>query len=174
GREQELLKPARNDHRLRHGLLRDAAHGEGSHQDQAVCRQGAEHGQQLRLSGPRRLLRRDDLPPRHKRLHGAGRGPDRHGDGRSRLQDPRRVPPGPPPRQARHPLDGELGAEHGRLAVLYHPYRYPLARRAPRGLRRGRRGHGGPERYPRARPAEGSRARRRDRARGDRGSSARL
>ena len=45
----------------------------------------AEDGQQLRLPGARRLLRRDDLPPRDPRLHGAGRRPDRHRHRRPRL-----------------------------------------------------------------------------------------
>ena len=56
--------------------------------------------------GPRRLLRRRDLPPCDPRLHGPGRRPDRHRDGRAGLYHPGRVQPAEAPRQPRRSVHG--------------------------------------------------------------------
>ena len=68
----------------------------------------------------RRLLRRHDLPSRHRRLHGPGRRPDRHRPRRPRLPVRGRVPPQPAPLGRRDALDGERRTEHERQPVLHH------------------------------------------------------
>ena len=47
--------------------------------------------------GSARFLRRRDVPPRHTRVHGPGRGPYRQRHGRTRLSLRERVSPGPAP-----------------------------------------------------------------------------
>ena len=46
------------------------------------------HVERITDAGPRRLLRRRRVPPRHPRLHGAGRRPDRHRHGRQQASRP--------------------------------------------------------------------------------------
>ena len=95
----------------------------GTIDDQSVRQRSADHGQQLRLSGARRLLRRRELSPRHQRLHDSGRRPDRDGARRPRLQVERRSGrAATASRQPRHPEHGERREEHQRLAVLHHPH----------------------------------------------------
>ena len=76
--------------------------------------------QQLRLPGPRRLLRRRHLPPRHQGLHGAGRRSHRQRQRRPRLPFADEFHPALKHDQARHPLDGQRRPGHQRLAVLHH------------------------------------------------------
>ena len=91
----------------------------------------------------RRLLQRRHLPPRHPRLHDPGRRPDRDRLGRARATRSRTS--STTTGRARRARDGELRAEHERLAVLHrHGRCVPVARRQahrvrPRDRRDGRR-----------------------------------
>ncbi|KAL5660554.1 hypothetical protein ACJX0J_027679, partial [Zea mays] len=60
----------------------DAAHEPGRHQVRGVLRPGAAHGGELPGALRQRLLRRHRVPPQHQGLHGPGRRPHRHRQGR--------------------------------------------------------------------------------------------
>ena len=114
----------------------------------AVREGGPDDGQQLRLPGPRRLLRRCDLPPGNPRLHGPGRRSDRHRDERTGLHDPGRVQPAETPRQRRCPVHGEhRKPEQRRRTVVHHLRPNPSPGRRSHGVREGCGGHGGGQQH---------------------------
>ena len=67
-----------------------------------------------------RVLRRREIPSRHRRLHDPNGRSDGHGARRSRLQVRRRGQEQPAEARARRHLDGERGAGHERQPVLHH------------------------------------------------------
>ncbi len=114
---------------------RDPAHEPRRHRRRSVRQprpedRGELHRPRERLEGLqpaervrrrlRSLLRRVDLPPRHRRLHGPGRRPDRHRHRRPRLPVRRRVPPRAAVRSAVSAGHGERRPRHQRLTVLHH------------------------------------------------------
>ena len=80
----------------------------------------SDYRQQLPLPGPRKLLRRRYLPPRHRWVHDPGRRPHRHGDRRPGLQVPGRNRPFHHLRRARPAGHGQLGPRDQRQPVLHH------------------------------------------------------
>ena len=107
-------------HRPEQALHRGDLDVEGRHHHRARRPNARrEHGEQLRVPRPQRLLRRPQLPPHHPRLHGPGRVPGRLGARWPRLPVRRRTAAGWSLRDrlARH---GQRRAEHQRLAVLHH------------------------------------------------------
>ena len=60
---------------------RHAQHQQGRHPHRAARRQDAQDGRQLREAGQRGLLRRPEVPPRDRQLHGPGGCPKGTGTG---------------------------------------------------------------------------------------------
>src|SRR6478752_4102343 len=124
----------------------------GRHHDQPVPEPRPPDGRQLRRARPghqgvrrgqrqdRPVLRRVDLPPRHRGLHAPGRLPDRHRHRRTGLHVQGRAAPRAHLRQALPARDGQRRTGHQRLAVLHHRGADDVAELQAHDLRRG----GGP------------------------------
>ena len=138
--------PATTKERRRHGRTGPGKHAgprddQGQGDDRAPPRPRAQPRGADQGAGARGLLRRDAVPPRHRRLHGAGRRPDRHRDRRLGQEAQGRVQR----REAspRHLLDGALAEPRfRRQPVLHLLRRLALARQAVHGLGPGGRRHG--------------------------------
>ena len=88
---KQYSSPPQMTHRREQELHRDVRHVQGQDRRRPVPEGSAQHGQQLRLPRPRRVLQRHQVPPRHRRLHGPGRRPRGHRPRRAGLQVRRRV-----------------------------------------------------------------------------------
>ncbi|CAA9511756.1 MAG: Peptidyl-prolyl cis-trans isomerase, partial [uncultured Sphingomonadaceae bacterium] len=93
-------------------------------------------------AGDRGILRRGGVPPRDRRLHGAGRRPDGHGDERVVQAEPqgRVLRRAPRPRRLLH--GAHQRPEQRQQSVLHLPGRRALPRPAVHSVGSGRRRHG--------------------------------
>mmetsp|Transcript_11351 Transcript_11351/g.27791 ORF Transcript_11351/g.27791 Transcript_11351/m.27791 type:complete len:249 (+) Transcript_11351:1261-2007(+) len=120
-------------------------HHQGRHHAQALPRRVPAHRGELHHARQERLLRQPHLPPRHQGLHDPDGRPARRWHGRREHLGRRvrgRVPQDAAPRPARHPVHGQRGPRHQRLAVLHHHRAHLLAGQQAHRVRARGQGHG--------------------------------